>query len=51
MSNLLGQRRNSRKSQQMSELRLSIEKQQMERWKKLQERLEAVQVRQSSSDS
>jgi hypothetical protein len=34
-----------RKSEQMSEYRLQLEKQKMERWEKLQKRLEAVQER------
>ena len=38
-------KRNNRKVQQMSELRLQLERQKMERWDKLQRRLEAVQVR------
>ena len=38
-------KRNSRKVQQMSELRLHLERQKMERWDKLQRRLEAVQTR------
>ena len=38
-------KRNNRKVQQMSELRLQLERQKMERWDKLQRRLEAVQNR------
>ena len=38
-------KRNNKKVQQMSELRLQLERQKMERWDKLQRRLEAVQVR------
>jgi hypothetical protein len=38
-------KRNSRKVQQMSALRLQLEQQKMERWDKLQRRLEAVQIR------
>jgi len=39
------QKRNSRKAQQMSALRLQLEEQKMLRWEKLQERLSSVQVR------
>lgn len=38
-------KKNSRKVQQMSEFRLQLEKQKMERWEKLQKRFEAVQER------
>lgn len=38
-------KRNNKKAQQMSELRLSLETQRMERWGKLQKRLEAVKLR------
>ena len=38
-------KRNHKKSQQMSDLRLHLEQQKMERWEKLQSRLEAVNKR------
>lgn len=38
-------KRNHKKIQQMSELRLQLERQRMERWEKLQRRIEAVQNR------
>lgn len=38
-------KRNHKKIQQMSELRLQLERQRMERWERLQQRIEAVQRR------
>ena len=43
-----GQRKSSHKSKQMSALRLQLETKKMERWSKLQSRLEAVQRRRNA---
>lgn len=47
LAEILGEkkRKSSKKSQQMSALRLQLERKKMERWRKLQTRLEAVQQR------
>lgn len=38
-------KRNRRKVEQMSELRLALEREKMERWEKIQRRLETVRIR------